>query len=124
MTWSRSDHHPRFARMTWSQSDHHGGFAAMTSELRSDHSMIVNLWGFTRSLSISNKMLRKLVLSHIIWQDYCIICNSCLYPLLWDNLIFASIAYRKAKLIYDFNEEHIDIKERNACFSMFFGGNK
>jgi hypothetical protein len=44
-------------------------------------------------------MLRKLEISHIIWQDYCTIHNTSLRPCLWDNLMFASVVYRKAKLI-------------------------
>jgi hypothetical protein len=86
-----------------------------------DHSMIISLWNFTKSLSGSNKMLRNLVLLHIIWQDYCTICNISLRPCLWDDLMFTSIAYRKAKLICRSNEDHMDIKKKkHNCFSAYF----
>jgi hypothetical protein len=71
----------------------------MMSEQNPDHLMIISLWNFTKSLSVSNKMLRNLVLSHIIWQDYYNICNTIFRPDLWYNLRFASAAYGKAKIM-------------------------
>jgi hypothetical protein len=65
-------------------------------------------------------MLRKLELSYIIWQDYFTICNTSLRPCLWDDLMFVSITYRKAKLICKSNEEHVDIKKKNHTFQHIF----
>jgi hypothetical protein len=46
MTWSRSDHHPGFARMTSEQSSDHRSKATITSEQISDHP------GFARITSV------------------------------------------------------------------------
>jgi len=85
----------------WNQIDH--------DSLYSNPRGIVALWKISKQLLQTSKFTRKIIGTHVIWQDYCLFEYMSLHPDVWENAHFMRTAYRKAKflVLQEINKEQL-----------------